>query len=101
MLRSPQHYLDERRMGVAYLEKRAHAAFLQTTAAAKTRLAALCAGLEALSPLRVLSRGYTAVFDGGGRPVTAGKRLAVGERVSIRFSDSTVDATVSGVRVSE
>ncbi len=101
MLRSPQHYLDERRMGVAYLEKRAHAAFLQETALAKTQLAALCAGLEALSPLRVLSRGYTAVFDGAGRPVTAGKRLAVGDRVSIRFSDSTVDATVSGVRESE
>lgn len=101
LLRSPQYYLDERRMSVAYLEKRAHAAFSQTTAVAKTRFAALCAKMEALSPLRVLSRGYTAVFDGEGKPVTAGKRLAVGECVSIRFSDSTVDATVSGVRESE
>ena len=101
MLRSPRHYLDERRMSVAYLEKRAHAAFSQKTAEEKTRFAALCVGLEALSPLRVLSRGYTAVFDGNGSPVTAGKRLSVGDRVSIRFSDSTVDATVSGVRESE
>ena len=65
------------------------------------QFAALCAKMEALSPLRVLSRGYTAVFDGKGKPVTAGKSLAAGERVSIRFSDSTVDATVNGVRESE
>ncbi len=101
LLRSPQSYLDERRMSVAYLEKRAHAAFSQKTAEAKTAFTALCAKMEALSPLRVLSRGYTAVFDGEGKPVTAGRQLAVGECVSIRFSDSTVDATVSGVRESE
>ncbi len=101
MLRSPQQYLDERRMSVAYLEKRALAAFSHKTADAKTAFAGLCAKIEALSPLRVLSRGYTAVFDGEGRPVTAGKRLAAGERIGIRFCDSTVDATVSGVRESE
>ena len=101
VLRSAQHYLDERRMNVAYLDKRAQAAFSQTVAKQKTSFAALCAKIEALSPLRVLSRGYTAVFDGDGKAVTKGKRLAAGDRIGIRFSDSTVDATVSGVRESE
>ena len=101
LLRSPQSYLDERRMSVAYLENRAQSAFSQKTTEAKSAFAALCAKMEALSPLRVLSRGYTAVFDGEGRPITAGKDLNKGDRVSIRFSDSTVDATVNGVRESE
>ena len=101
VLRSAQHYLDERRMSVAYLEKRAQAAFSQKVAEQKTSFAALCAKIEALSPLRVLLRGYTAVFDGDGKAVTSAKRLAVGDRIGIRFSDSTVDATVSGVRESE
>ena len=101
LLRSPQSYLDERRMSVAYLENRAQSAFSQKTTEAKSAFAALCAKMEALSPLRVLSRGYTAVFDGEGRPITAGKNLNDGDRVSIRFSDSTVDATVNGVRESE
>ena len=101
VLRSPVQYLEERRMSVAYLEKRAHAAFSQKKAQAQTAFAALCAKLEALSPLHVLLRGYTAVFDGEGKPVTAGGKLAVGENISIRFCDSTVDATVSGVRESE
>ena len=101
MLHSPQRYLDERRMSVVYLEKRAHAAFSQKTAAAKTDFTALCAKLEALSPLRVLARGYTAVFNGEGKPITAGGALHKGDVVSIRFSDSTVDATVNGVRESE
>ena len=101
LLRSPQSYLDERRMSVAYLEKRAHAAFSQKTARAQTAFAALCAKLEALSPLRVLARGYTAVFDGEGKPIATGKSLHAGDVVSIRFCDSTVDATVNGVRESE
>ncbi len=101
LLRSPQSYLDERRMSVAYLENRAQSAFSQKTAEAQTVFAALCAKMDALSPLRVLSRGYTAVFDGEGKPVTTGKSLCTGDTVSIRFSDSTVDATVSGVRESE
>jgi len=101
LLRSPQSYLDERRMNVAYLEKRVHAAFSQKSVAAQANFAALCAKLEALSPLRVLARGYTAVFDAKGKPITMGKSLHTGDSVSIRFSDSTVDATVSGVRESE
>lgn len=101
LLRSPQSYLDERRMSVAYLEKRAHAAFSQKTATAQTAFASLCAKIEALSPLRVLSRGYTAVFNGEGKPIMTGKSLHTGDVVSIRFSDSTVDATVNGVRESE
>ena len=101
LLRSPHSYLDERRMSVAYLEKRAHAAFSQRVGGAQASFAALCAKMEALSPLRVLSRGYTAVFDGEGKPITAGKELCAGDAVSIRFCDSTVDATVNGVRESE
>ncbi len=100
-LRSPHYYLEERRMAVSYLEQRLEALFSENFLAAKNQFAALCERLHALSPLSVLSRGYTAVFNTQGVPVTVGKQLSKGERISIRFSDSTVDATVSGVRESE
>ena len=71
------------------------------TAKMRSQFAALCAKLDSLSPLRVLARGYTAVFDDGGVPIAAGKTLDVGDTIHVRFADSTVDATVLGVRESE
>ena len=100
-LRSPRYYLEDRRMAVSFLESRLLAAQEQKTGRARADFSALCAKLQALSPLRVLSRGYAAVFDELNVPVTSGKQLAIGQSVSIRFADGIVDATVSGVRESE
>ena len=100
-LHSPKYYLEQRRMSVAYFEGRLGAAARERMTVLKGDFTALGAKLEALSPLRVLSRGYTAVFDGAGKPVTTGKALSAGDRIGIRFSDSLVDATVCGVRESE
>jgi len=100
-LRSPKYYIEERRMNVAYLEKQLSTAVTARVTAAQNGFSALCAKLDALSPLRVLSRGYTAVFGKDGAPITLGSALQKGEKLSIRFSDSTVDATVDGVRESE
>lgn len=100
-LRTPKYYIEERRMNVAYLEKQLSAAVTARVTAAQNGFSALCAKLDALSPLRVLSRGYTAVFNKEGAPVTMGSALQKGDKLSIRFSDSTVDATVDGVRESE
>ncbi len=100
-LRSPRYYMEERRMTVAFLAERAQTSVTGNITAARARFAALCAKLDTLSPLRVLSRGYTAVFDGNGAPITSGATLSVGDQIRVRFADSTVDATVCGVRESE
>ncbi len=100
-LRSPRYYIDERRMELTYLEKQLSAGAKETLTAAGSGFAALCAKLHALSPLQVLSRGYTAVFDPTGSPVTTGTALQKGQQIAIRFADSTVDAAVLGVRKGE
>ncbi len=100
-LRSPRYYLEERRMTLAFLGERLQNATLGKVTAQRTDFSALCAKLNTLSPLQVLSRGYSAVFDGEGAPISVGARLQKGELIHIRFADSTVDATVVGVRESE
>ncbi len=100
-LRSPRYYLDRQRMTLTYLEERLQTGARAARSAAQARFSALCAKLESLSPLRVLSRGYAAVFDGEETPITVGKTLGAGDPIHIRFADSTVDATVVGVRESE
>ena len=56
--------------------------------------------LEAISPLRVLERGYTLVTDRNGKVLTGKQQAEDAEDVRIRFADGTVEAAVrkGGVR---
>lgn len=64
------------------------------TVAAKRAEMALCAGkLEALSPLAVLSRGYS-VVQCGGAAVTDSNQLTVGDEIGIRLSRGRITAKV-------
>ena len=101
VLRSPRRYLDERAMTVAFLEKRMIHATESRTEQARHALAAAAAQLDAMNPLRVLARGYTAVFDRDGAPVTRASCLQTGQEISIRFADATANATVASIRESE
>ena len=101
VLRSPRRYLDERAMAVAFLEKRMIHAAESRAEQARAALSAAAAQLDAMNPLRVLARGYTAVFDGQGQPVTRAACLEKGQAISIRFADKTANATVDGIRESE
>ena len=101
VLRSPRRYLDERAMAVAFLEKRMIHAAEGRAEQARAALCAAAAQLDAMNPLRVLSRGYTAVFDGEGQPVTRAACLEKGQAISIRFADKTANAIVEGIRESE
>ena len=53
--------------------------------------------LEALSPLKVLSRGYAIVEDTEGHAVTCAGALAAGDETFMRFSDGSVSAIVKKV----
>ena len=101
VLRSPRRYLEDRTMALAFLEQRLCRAVEGRTEQARHTLGALAAKLDALNPLSVLSRGYAAVFDKEGKPVTGGQRLTVGGEIQIRLADATADAVITGIRESE
>lgn len=57
----------------------------------------LSATLGSLSPLSVLSRGYSIVMkEEDGRPVRVADELSPGDRLRIRLQEGQVDATVNG-----
>ena len=64
-------------------------------------LTRLTAQLEALSPLAVLSRGYTITQDKEDRVITSAEHLSVGNDLTIRFADGTADVQVKSVTLSE
>lgn len=60
------------------------------------RLAALAGQLEAVSPLRVLSRGYALVERAGG-VVSQAAQLAAGDTVSLRFGDGRAQGAITSI----
>ena len=61
-------------------------------------LARAAAQLDALSPLKVLGRGYAFVRDDEGHVVTKAASLAAGQDIEVNFADGTATANVTRVR---
>jgi len=64
----------------------------------KQALIRLAAGLDAMSPLKVLTRGYSMTRDGQGRVLTQADQLQVGDRITVTLRSGEVDAVVETVR---
>ena len=61
------------------------------------RLSAAAGRLDALSPLRVLGRGYAIALGADGRAVKRAKDLAEGDRLELRLHEGRATAEVTGV----
>lgn len=101
VLRDPRVYLQNQRMQAAHLESRLQNVADATIKEGKATLAALAGKLSALDPLRVLARGFAAVFDENETSVGSVKALSAGDRVRVRFADGVAEATVTATRESE
>src|SRR5262249_13850279 len=65
-----------------------------SVAGSQMRLEKLSATLDALSPVKILDRGYALVFDAGGALVKDAGKLKPGERVSARLAKGGFSAEV-------
>ncbi|WP_101697884.1 exodeoxyribonuclease VII large subunit [Clostridium minihomine] len=63
----------------------------------KMQLAEKSAALQALSPLKVLSRGYTVALDAQGRTVKTTEKITQGDSLSLILQDGTISCTVTKV----
>ena len=86
-LTDPNNYLNDRRMALDYTHRRlcaASAALLNTN---RERFVRLASKLDAMSPLKVLSRGYSMALDEKGRLVKTIHAVSVGERLTVSLAD--------------
>lgn len=56
-----------------------------------------CAFLDALSPLKVLGRGYSVTINQNGNAVYSSSELKQGEQIKVRFAKGTADCTVNNI----
>ena len=96
-LSAPQYYTEEQAMRLDYVTRRMVAAARQPLAGADRRLAAAASKLDALSPLKVLGRGYAIGYDGSGQVLTDVRGLHVGDEVSLRLTDGTLGCRITTI----
>ncbi len=63
----------------------------------RASLAKNTAQLDAMNPLSVLARGYSAVYSSSGEIVKSVNGVSAGDSISVRVSDGTISATVCDV----
>lgn len=91
---SYQNYIDEKRLAVDELSKVIDRSADRILERKRLLLSNAAGHLEALNPLSVISRGYSAVFDGSGKLIRSVNQLSVGENIGFQACDGRVSATV-------
>jgi exodeoxyribonuclease VII large subunit len=61
------------------------------------RLGHLVSSLDAMSPLRVLGRGYAIATTDGGRAVRSSEDVRVGDAIHVRVASGRIDVEVTGI----
>ena len=93
-LRSPVGYLQQREKSLELLTNRLISAQNQNITRKNQQYIAAVSKLDAMSPLKVLSRGYAMAQNGSGELVRSIKQVETGERITVSLSDGTLCATV-------
>lgn len=97
VLTDPSVYIDNRRIELDRCRDRLIAAQERALAGKKQAFVKSAASLDAMSPLRVLSRGYAAALKADGSTVKSAAELEKGEKISIRFADGQAGCTVDTI----
>ena len=96
-LQDPLAYLNDRRLRLDYTQQRLAAGAQSIVSRRRERFVHLAAKLDAMSPLRVLGRGYTLVQDQKNRVIKSVKDISAGDTVTIGLADGTAAAVIQEV----
>jgi len=93
-LKDPLPIIQESRFLLDYQQQRLVRGLERTQAEQRGRFRHLAASLDALSPLKVLARGYSMVQDDSGKLITSVGQVHSGQALTLRLSDGSVDCRV-------
>ncbi len=98
VLTNPLAYIDDRRLKQMALLKDLERAMTANVDSSKNKYLRLTSVLEAVNPLKVLSKGYSAVFTESGEIVRSVKDAQKGDIIAVRTSDGSINAEVLSVK---
>ena len=97
-LSSPKYMIEDKRMLLLNASERMDSAFCMLFEKKKQQFALKTARLEALNPMSVISRGYSAVFLGDGTLVKSVGQVKEGDAFAFRTGDGEVGGVVTSVK---
>jgi len=96
-LKSPLNYYADRRMQLDYTLRRLSEASVRYMGRKRENFVRLTAKMEAMSPLKVLSRGYSMSRKADGKVVKSVNDVSAGEELTVLLADGELRAEVKEV----
>lgn len=97
-LQSPAVYLDQRRNALELLSNRLSSAGQQVINYHRQKFLTYTAKLDAMSPLKVLTRGYAMAQLPNGNVLRSVHQASEDDTITVRVSDGTISATVTDIK---
>ena len=97
VLQSPMNYVQDKRMLLEYSRERLTAASRHLLQGKKEQFVRLTAALDAMSPLKVLARGYSVVRSADGSILQESSGVAPGDTITVDLRSGGLRAEVREV----
>ena len=94
VMTNPLNYVDDKRQTLDIIQDRLISAYCSKISRFKEKYVEKAAKLDAMSPLKVLGRGYALATDSSGRVIRKTSDIESGEKIDIRVQDGTIKCTV-------
>ncbi|KAF0341780.1 exodeoxyribonuclease VII large subunit [Pediococcus acidilactici] len=100
LVNNPQNQVDLATQKVGYLREQLLSVITRRFTQSQTQMQKLVAALDNLSPLRIMSRGYTYVTKDE-QVVNSVEKLSVNDAIRLNFSDGSADAIIKTINNEE
>ena len=100
VMQNPTAYIDQKRLELDSVENALLSRFERLISTKKHNYIRYAASLDALSPLKVLGRGYSITTDPLGNAISSAESVNVGDELNVNLSSGSLKCTVDEVVLS-
>ncbi len=101
VMKSPTGYIELKRIEAERLSERLTAVQERRLAHLRRNYVAYAASLDALSPLKVLARGYAVPSGEDGKVLRSTENVQIGDKIDLTLADGKIQCRVEGKRKGE
>ena len=94
VLLSPKNYIDDKRMLIDHSQDRLLSAMQREVHSGREKYARLAAALDAMSPLKVLGRGYAIARKEDGEVIREASDVTAGDKITVKLRDDEINCEV-------
>ena len=100
-LQNPTQYIQQRRQATDHLRNRLISSYERTVSSKKQEFVSMTAKLDAMSPLKVLTRGYSMTQNQQGELISSVTQIQPGENIQVMLSDGMLSAIIENKKESK